>query len=510
MRLSPAARISLGLVALAVSLILIADLVLDFLPDEARWTEKTQQRSAEALAIQVAVIAEDADALGRTLRAVAGRDRSILSLALRNDKGELVAAAGDHQKHWRPLSGDKAERGRYAIPLYRHAALWGEMEIIYRSALEPGWIVHATSPSLKVAGVLVSLGLLTYFFYLRRVLQHLDPSSVVPERVRMAFDVLTEGVMVLDAKGQVVLVNQAFMNIAPSAQPIIGRKPSELVWLTAGLSKDALDHPWARASRERSPVTGEELEITQANQSPRRVVVNCAPILDATGAARGCLVTMDDVTALNRANSELMKTVRMLDASQKEVERQNAKLKLLATRDPLTGCFNRRAFFETAESLFLAARHRHAQMCCVMSDIDHFKRFNDQYGHSGGDQVLVAVAKLLGAGLRHGDLLCRYGGEEFCILLPRATTQEAMEIAQRLRETIETAAGAIVRSTEALRVTASFGVASVRDGAADLAELINQADEALYFSKQNGRNRVTRWAAKERGIAIRARAGETA
>ncbi|MFN0316725.1 MAG: diguanylate cyclase, partial [Burkholderiales bacterium] len=483
---------------LAVSLVLIADLALNFLPDEARWTRDAQLRSAEMLAVQVAVIAGDTDALGSTLRAVAARDRSVLSLALRNDNGELVAEAGDHQKHWRPLKAGEAGHGRYSIPLYRQASLWGEMEIVYRSALDPVWKIHASSPSLKVAAVLVSLGLLAYFLYLRRVLQHLDPGSVVPERVRMAFDVLTEGVMVLDSKGQVVMVNRAFSHIAPSDESIVGRKPSELAWLASRLSKDAADHPWSRAVREREAVTGVELEIPQANASPRRVVVNCAPILDTTGSARGCLVTLDDVTALNQANAHLMKTVSMLSASRKEIERQNEKLTLLALRDSLTGCFNRRAFFEVAEPLFQAASQRRGPLCCVMADIDYFKRFNDQYGHSVGDQVLVAVAKTLGAGLRQGDLLCRYGGEEFCILLPGASTQEAMEIAQRLREAVEAEAGTTVRSTQGMHITSSFGVSTLREGASSLAALISPADEALYFSKRTGRNRVTPWTSNKK------------
>jgi diguanylate cyclase (GGDEF)-like protein len=493
LRISPAARISLGLVSLAVSLVLCADLLLGFLPDEARWAQKMQLRSAEALAIQVAAIAGDPEALGRTLRGVVSRDASVVSIGLRGANGDLVAVAGDHHTHWYALGAGKSEHGRYAIPLYRQGAPWCDLEVIYRSALEPTWQQYLRSPSLRVAGVLVTLGLLAYFLYLRRVLQHLDPGSVVPERVRMAFDVLTEGVMVLDSKAQVVMVNRAFSNIAPSPESIVGRKPSELAWLASRLSKDAADHPWSKAVREREAVTGVELEIPQGNASPRRVVVNCAPILDATGAARGCLVTLDDVTALNQANADLMKTVGMLSASRKEIERQNEKLKLLALRDSLTACFNRRAFFELAEPLFQSALQRRGAICCVMADIDHFKRFNDQYGHSVGDQVIVSVAKTLGAGLRQGDLLCRYGGEEFCILLPRASAQEAMEIAQRLRVAIETEAGATLRSTDGLKITSSFGVAVLREDASGLAGLISQADEALYFSKRTGRNRVTLW-----------------
>ena len=346
---------------------------------------------------------------------------------------------------------------------------------------------------LLSAGAVIAIGLLTYFLYVRGVLRNLDSSSIVPERVRMAFDVLTEGVMVLDGAGRVVFVNNAFKAIMPTEISVIDKRPSELPWLVASIDKDPREHPWSKAVRERRPMTGDELEIPGADGTPRRAVVNCAPILDSANVARGCLVTLDDVTALNRANGELLKVVEKLAASRTEIERQNAELKRLATRDPLTGCLNRRAFFDSAEPMFTQARDLHENLSCVMCDIDYFKRFNDEYGHGVGDQVIVATAKALTAELRSFDLLCRYGGEEFCILLPNTLPAQAMEIAERLRATIDTTAGASVRSMEGLRITSSFGVATLHDGTQDVAGLIDQADEALYVSKQNGRNRVSLW-----------------
>lgn len=493
MRLSRAARISLGLIALAVTLVLTADLVIGILPDEQRWREKSQLRSAESLAIQLGAIAHQPEALGRTLRAMLSRDSALLSVALRDGQGRLVAVAGEHEKHWEPTGGGKAGWGRFSIPMFRNAAHWGTVEVVYRSAVDAGWRTWLGSRGLKVAGLLVSLGFVAYCLYLRRVLQHLDPASVVPDRVRMAFDVLTEGVMVLDARGRVVLVNQAFNAFVPAGESVMGRCPSEMAWLTTGMDKDPAAHPWARAMAEGRSMIGDGVEIAQADGGKQRVILNCAPILDGARVARGCLVTLDDVTALDHANNELIKLVQKLNESQKEVERQNRELKRLATRDPMTGCFNRRAFFESAEPLFHETRRQHEEMCCIMTDIDHFKRFNDQYGHSVGDQVIIAVAKVLGAELRSFDLLCRYGGEEFCILLPNMTPQKALEVAERLRAGIERGAGASVRTVEGLKITSSFGVATLRDEAGDLSGLIDQADEALYFSKQNGRNRVTLW-----------------
>jgi diguanylate cyclase (GGDEF)-like protein len=99
----------------------------------------------------------------------------------------------------------------------------------------------------------------------------------------------------------------------------------------------------------------------------------------------------------------------------------------------------------------------------------------------------------MGASLRDGDLLCRYGGEEFCFILPGSTQEQAAEVAERVRYSIETQAGAAVRDIPGLRITSSFGVASIKLGAKDAPELIDQADNALYESKKSGRNRVSVW-----------------
>jgi diguanylate cyclase (GGDEF)-like protein len=128
-----------------------------------------------------------------------------------------------------------------------------------------------------------------------------------------------------------------------------------------------------------------------------------------------------------------------------------------------------------------------------MADIDHFKSFNDLYGHAIGDQVIQVVARTLGRHIRAEDLLCRYGGEEFCILLPDADLEQARAAAERMRAAVETTATSGIRSTRLDRITASFGVASIVQGAVRVDELIDQADNALYRSKEGGRNRVTVW-----------------
>jgi diguanylate cyclase (GGDEF)-like protein len=122
-----------------------------------------------------------------------------------------------------------------------------------------------------------------------------------------------------------------------------------------------------------------------------------------------------------------------------------------------------------------------------MADIDHFKRVNDQHGHQAGDEVLRRVSEAFAAETRTTDEVCRYGGEEFCILLPGTSSQAAAEVAERIRKVIASPGFSRVP------VTLSFGVASLESGARTFEELVKQADDALYVSKGSGRDRVSRW-----------------
>jgi diguanylate cyclase (GGDEF)-like protein len=199
------------------------------------------------------------------------------------------------------------------------------------------------------------------------------------------------------------------------------------------------------------------------------------------------------VTELHERTEGLRVALVELHASREEIRQKNEELTLLATRDPLTGCLNRRAFLADSERALAAAAAAAAgqPLCAIMCDVDHFKSINDRFGHGGGDEVLKAVAKALGRGLRTGDLLGRYGGEEFCIVLPDATLAQARVIAERLRAEVEANAGSAVRHLADVKVTMSFGVDVLGADMANFAALVDRADQALYRSKQTGRNRVT-------------------
>jgi diguanylate cyclase (GGDEF)-like protein len=183
------------------------------------------------------------------------------------------------------------------------------------------------------------------------------------------------------------------------------------------------------------------------------------------------------VVALDKARTELDERNELLRA-------QAATLEELATTDVLTGTFNRRKFNELILAEIERVRRYGHPLSLLVVDIDHFKRINDTHGHEAGDEVLIVLAGLIRAGIRATDSLARWGGEEFVVLSPEVSVEEAAGLAERLRSAAGTYKYSFVGS-----VTASIGVAQHRVGETP-DELFARADEALYRAKEGGRDRV--------------------
>ena len=238
---------------------------------------------------------------------------------------------------------------------------------------------------------------------------------------------------------------------------------------------------------------GDKIELEQDGRNPVQFIVNSAAVLDDTGSQQGVMVTFDDVTELEARNNELRDMVNKLKDSSEHINRQNEELRVLATRDPLTNCLNRRTLFEQFEEVCLNAVRNNTDFNCLMLDIDHFKQVNDNYGHAAGDDVLKVISAAVKDVLRGDDEVFRYGGEEFCILLPGADLEGATRMAERVRENVEKQVVEREEDDQVIRVTASIGLSSIRFGPENLQDLIESADAALYESKRNGRNCVTTW-----------------
>ncbi len=179
---------------------------------------------------------------------------------------------------------------------------------------------------------------------------------------------------------------------------------------------------------------------------------------------------------------------RTLQKQMKELAILNRKLKTASITDPLTGLPNRRYAMERMQEAWGGRERQPKPMALVMIDIDHFKRVNDEYGHAAGDAVLQKVADVFREHIRHGDSICRIGGEEFLVILPQATLDEAATCAERMRAAVASAEVDAEGFSE--RVTVSLGVASSEQTDQSVDDLLNLADAAVYRAKAEGRNRV--------------------
>jgi len=170
-------------------------------------------------------------------------------------------------------------------------------------------------------------------------------------------------------------------------------------------------------------------------------------------------------------------------------ENMRQKIKALVTTDPLTQVYNRRFMMHIFELAVMKALRKRTPLCCIMMDIDHFKKVNDVYGHQGGDAALMAVGKVLRDISRNYDTPARYGGEEFLFLLPETTLADSITIAERIREAVKQLV--IPFESIEIRCTMSLGVAELTvDRADNTDKIIHNADQALYQAKKNGRDQV--------------------
>jgi diguanylate cyclase (GGDEF)-like protein/PAS domain S-box-containing protein len=293
------------------------------------------------------------------------------------------------------------------------------------------------------------------------------------QRLQAIFDNAAVGIGLTDKTGRSILAN------ARGAHQL-GYTPEEL----AQLSNLELTHPDDRAQtveRMQQLVRGE----SQGYRIERRYLrkdgsifwadLSVSAIYDDDGQITHFLGVVVDITERKQLEHQL--------------HQANMLLQEQAIRDPLTGLHNRRYLDETLPRELQRAERQGQPVGIIMLDIDHFKRFNDTYGHDAGDTVLRAVGAFLQQHTRGADIACRYGGEEFTLVLPGASLADARQRAEELRTRVQTLV--VQHGGQALeKVTASLGVAIFRTHGTTADALVSTADQALYQAKRNGRNRV--------------------
>lgn len=201
--------------------------------------------------------------------------------------------------------------------------------------------------------------------------------------------------------------------------------------------------------------------------------------------------TIGSVCAIGSTARDFTPREQAILAELAAIAMDQLELRQIAAQDSLTQAVTRRAFKDDAQKFVALARRHLGALSCISFDLDHFKSINDTYGHAGGDQVLVSVARATSDNLRQSDLFGRLGGEEFAVLLPHTDQARAMEVAEKLRLLFRSLT--FPGSHPPLSISASFGVATLDPAHDDFDTLLQKADEALYDAKRSGRNRCAPW-----------------
>lgn len=283
-------------------------------------------------------------------------------------------------------------------------------------------------------------------------------------------------------------INQAYCDF-------FGKKREELLgtrWivLISKIKQDEIRTHYEELAK--SPVAfAYEHEAINASGEKRWQAWRDIPVFDESGQLLEFQSIGRDVTEQKQADDILRDANQSLKSRLEEIQSLQETLRYQAMRDSLTGLFNRRYLYETLERELVRARRENYPLGIIMMDIDHFKEFNDTYGHQAGDEVLKSLGVLLHTCIRQGDIACRYGGEEFLLVLPGADINNAKERADTMRKKFEQMR--VGYNEIELHATISVGVAYSPRHGSTTGQVIKAADDALYKAKQAGRNCVYVW-----------------
>ncbi|MCP5003691.1 MAG: sensor domain-containing diguanylate cyclase [Planctomycetes bacterium] len=494
-KISPTVRISLGLVFISLSALIFGNFT-KLIPNRSSVVMEKRKYAAEALAVQFTMSSQKKDivAIRKSLEITKKMYPEVLSLGLRGDNGYIIAQTRDHKTYWVTPKGEESTATHWQIPIFQGKRRHSTLEISFTPDGNFMVFGYNLSPFIILIASFACITFIGFFIFMRRIIRNLDPTLVMPSRVKYVFDTLTEGVLLIDMKERIVLANQALADkLGGTINSLMGSKASDLDWRNSESNKTTEELPWLKALREGENVSSVQLKFATKSQGFCTFSINVALILENSGKSRGALVTFTDLTELEKRNSQLSRMVEQQQLANAEIERQNLELEILSTRDPLTDCLNRRAFYSKAEQCLSKAAAEQSPVSCIMTDIDRFKAVNDTYGHNIGDQVIKYLANTLETSTRADDIVCRFGGEEFCILLPDCSVDEAVKIFEQIRIKIETHSARAISEAPGINVTSSFGVSELNSSTKNVDDMIHQADAALYKSKESGRNRVIVW-----------------
>jgi diguanylate cyclase (GGDEF)-like protein len=315
-------------------------------------------------------------------------------------------------------------------------------------------------------------------FHLTKVV---NSGAALPELLRAVAKAATDlvaanscAILLLD-ESRAELLSKASHGLSPEEEALVSFKVGE------GIAGWVAEHgaPALIPDARQDP----RFKILEGQVTPIRGML-CVPLTTKEGVIGVISVTSLNASAFGKDHEELL--AYLGSSIVKDIE--NARLYRLSITDSLTKAYNRQYLYQRLPDELERSRRYGDPLCVALFDVDHFKRFNDTWGHPAGDFVLKEIVRIAHEQIREVDALVRYGGEEFLILLPKTLADGARTIAERYRRAVETAE--FPWSDQKLKVTVSIGLAALAVDIPTDDVLLKRADEALYQAKQGGRNRV--------------------
>jgi diguanylate cyclase (GGDEF)-like protein/PAS domain S-box-containing protein len=340
--------------------------------------------------------------------------------------------------------------------------------------------------------LLFFIALIAFVIVARDILAHRQSQKTVvelSEQLRLqiaALNAAANAIVISDRDGNCIWVNPAFTVLTGyEPEEILGQKLSKL---KSGVQEDKFYQDLWKTILGGSVWHGEII-----NKNKQGVLymeeMTISPVPNDKGEITHFIAIKLDVTERKRMQISLEDANRRLVFQMGEIEALQEKLREQALRDPLTNLYNRRFLEETLDREIAHARRDGENLCVAMIDIDNFKLFNDRYGHKVGDMILRSLGDILIANTRKGDVACRYGGEEFIVVMPGADVDNALKRAKHWRKAFQLLQQSF--NGQELQSTVSIGVAVFPDHGVDGDAVIQAADKAMYESKARGKNCVT-------------------